>query len=112
MATLHVALEKVAEEAAAVVSRFTQVRQVMLFGSQVNGNATEWSDIDVALFISDHAAWDLEKRVKVSSAVMRELGSDVEVHFFPAEALVECDPASFSAWVLKHGVKVKFPRQN
>jgi hypothetical protein len=48
----------------------------------------------------------LAKRVKTAVAVMKEAGDDIEIHFFPAESLVNPDPASFAAFIMQNGVRV------
>jgi predicted nucleotidyltransferase len=88
------------------LKRHTPVAAAVLFGSQVEGSASEDSDIDLAVFIEGAERWDLRQRVRLSCRVQREAGDRVELHIFPAAALKHCEPASFAAYVLRHGVKV------
>jgi predicted nucleotidyltransferase len=106
MAQLDVVIQERTQIAIEVVSRFTRVVCAYLFGSQVDGTADRWSDIDLAVFVEGLASWDLHDRVRIAAQVQKEAGDDVEVHFLPAEALKERDPASFAAWVLTHGLKL------
>ena len=91
----------------AAVSRFGHVVRAYLFGSQVEGTADRWSDIDVAVFVEGVESWDMHHRARVAAQVQKTAGDDVEIHFLPAKALQERDDASFAAWVLIHGMEVQ-----
>jgi predicted nucleotidyltransferase len=106
MAQLDAVTERKARVALAVVSRLTRVVRAYLFGSQLEGAADRWSDVDLAVFIEGLEAWNLHDRARVFAQVQKEAGDDVEVHFLPAQALQEHDPAGFAAWVLAHGAEV------
>jgi len=99
-----------AAEALGVLSRHASVAAAFLFGSQVDGNATADSDIDLAAFIEGAEEWGLRQRTRVIVLVQREAGHDIELHIFPASALEHCEPASFAAYVQKHGIKVNAER--
>jgi len=100
-------IDRKAHAALIVVSRLAHVTRAYLFGSQVEGRADRWSDIDVAVFIEGLEKWNLHDRARASAQVQKEVGDDVEVHFLPAQALQEHDPAGFAAWVMAHGVEVR-----
>ena len=106
MAQLDITVEQRARAAVACLSRFAAVTAAYLFGSQVEGRADRWSDIDLAVFIEGLEAWDLHDRARIAAQVQKGAGDDIELHFFPAEALQRRHPASFAAWVLNHGVKL------
>jgi len=95
-----------ADRAVSALSRFTDVSAAFVFGSQVDGQPTEESDIDVAAFISEADNWDILERARVASLVQAEVGDDVELHFFASSRLEHPDPASFAAYVMKHGVPI------
>jgi len=105
MAQLDVAIEERVRAALACLSRLAPVRAAYLFGSQVEGRADRWSDIDLAVFIEGVEEWNLHDRARIAAQVQGEAGDDVEPHFFPAEALEHRHDASFAAWILNHGVK-------
>ena len=107
MAQLDVVIEQRSKVAVAAVSRFGRVVRAYLFGSQVEGTADRWSDIDLAVFVEGVESWDMHQRARVAAQVQKTAGDDVEVHFIPAKALEERDDASFAAWVLTHGVEVR-----
>jgi predicted nucleotidyltransferase len=107
MAQLDVVIEQRSKVAVAAVSRFGRVVRAYLFGSQVEGTADRWSDIDLAVFVEGVESWDMHHRARIAAQVQKTAGDDVEIHFLPAKALQERDDASFAAWVLTHGVEVQ-----
>jgi predicted nucleotidyltransferase len=106
MAQLDIAIEERARAAVVSLSRFAKVTAAYLFGSQVDGTPDQWSDIDVAVFVEGVEAWSLPDRARIAAQVQKEAGDDIELHFFPAEALQHHHKASFAAWVLNHGVRL------
>jgi predicted nucleotidyltransferase len=80
------------------------VRAVYLFGSQAEGRADSWSDIDLAVFMDEVEAWDLPQRARLMAAVQIEAGWDVEAHLFASRNLDHPEAGSFSEYILKHGV--------
>lgn len=106
MAQLDVAIEERARAAVVSLSRFAKVAAAYLFGSQVEGRADEWSDIDLAVFVGGLEAWNLHDRARIAAQVQKEAGDDIELHFFPAEAIQHHHKASFAAWVLDHGIRI------
>ncbi len=106
MARLDFVIDQKTKVAVAAVSRFGRVVRAYLFGSQVEGTADQWSDIDLAVFVEGVESWDMHDRARIAAQVQNAAGDEVEIHFLPAKALKECDAASFAAWVLTHGVEV------
>jgi len=107
MAQRDAVIEEKTQAALKTVSRFARVARAYLFGSQVEGTADRWSDIDLAVFVEGAESWDLHQRARVAAQVQKEAGDDVEIHFLSAKTLEERDSASFAAWVLFHGVEVR-----
>jgi len=95
-----------ARAAVACLSRFATVTAAYPFGSQVEGRADQWSDIDLAVFVEAVEAWSLPDRAQIAARVQNEAGDDIELHLFPAESLQHHHSASFAAWVLDHGVRL------
>jgi predicted nucleotidyltransferase len=106
MAQLDITIEERARTAVACLSRFATVTAAYVFGSQVEGKADQWSDIDLAVFVEGAEAWNLHDRARIAAQVQKEAGDDIELHFFPAEALQHRHSASFATWVLDHGVRL------
>lgn len=106
MAVLDIGIKDKAMLAVKTLSRFGVVRAAYLFGSQVEGTADEWSDIDIAAFMDGVEEWDIRRRTQAMVMVMDEAGDDVEVHLFPVSALENPERGSFAEYILKHGVKI------
>ena len=106
MAQLDSTVERRARAAVSSLSRFAPVTAAYLFGSQVEGRADQWSDIDLAVFVEGLEAWDLHDRARIAAQVQAEAGDDIELHFFPTASLHHHQSASFASWVLNHGVKL------
>ncbi len=112
MAVIDVVVERRVKQALDALSRHARVKAAYLFGSQVEGNIDEFSDIDVAAFIETRDHWDFRKRAEIAVIIQKEVGDDIDIHFFPAEALTHAEPASFAAYILKHGVPVAIEGDN
>lgn len=97
-------IEDKARKAVDNLASLVNIEAVYLFGSQTDGTADEWSDIDIALFIDGVENWDMHTRARTSAMIQKEVGDDVELHFFPAEALRDAPPASFARYILKNGI--------
>lgn len=95
-----------ARDAVKLLAGAAKVRAAYLFGSQVTGQTHEFSDVDIGVFIEGLETMDLDRRVDLEILVQEHLGNDLELHFFPAEALVHADPAGFAAYILRQGVSI------
>ncbi len=94
------------QAAIGLLARDAEIVAAYLFGSQIDGTADRWSDIDLAVFIEGLESWGLRDRVRASVRVQRQIGDEIELHLFPARALRNDDPASLAAWVMAHGIPV------
>jgi len=112
MAVVDAVIEQRAKQAIQALSRYARVRAAYLFGSRVEGKPDEFSDVDIAAFIDNLKNWDFWRRAEIAVLVQKEVGDDIELHFFPAEALTHAEPASFAAYILSHGIPVAFEREN
>ena len=88
MAVLDAGVEDKALAAVRTLSRRGVIRVAYVFGSQTEGRADAWSDIDVAVFMEGVEGLDIRGRAGLVAQVMEEAGSDVEVHVFPALSLL------------------------
>lgn len=104
MAVVDAAVEQKAQAALRILARRAHVRAAYLFGSRVEGTADEWSDIDIAAFIDEADAWDLDQRVAACVEPQRLVGDDIELHLFPTRSLRNPPRASFAQYILSHGV--------
>jgi len=71
---------------------------VILFGSYVNGNPNEWSDIDIAILINDFQGDWLETAAMLCS-LTRRVSIDIEPHLLDKT----CDRSGFVEHVIKTG---------
>jgi predicted nucleotidyltransferase len=106
MGTVDTIVESRAAAAVKILARLGVVRAAYVFGSQVEGTADAWSDIDVGAFIEGVEHWDIRKRAEAMALVMEEAGSDVEAHLFPASALDNPARGGFAEYVLQHGIPI------
>ena len=104
MTAIEDEIERRALAAIEILARMAPVRAAYLFGSHVEGQPGQWSDIDVAVFMEGIEDGDLERHVKAMSKVQLEIGYDVEAHLFPASSFDNPEPASFAQYILRHGV--------
>ena len=107
MGVLAPEIERKALVGIRVLSKFAPVRAAYVFGSQVDGGADKWSDIDLAAFMDDVENWDVLRRADVMAAVMDETDANVEAHLFPSSSFEEPLQGSFAQYISKHGVRVE-----
>ncbi len=108
MAGLHPLIRKQTRNAIRALSQYALVRAAYVFGSQADGTAGAFSDIDLGVFIENLSEWILPKRAHAAANVQKEAGDEIELHFFSADALTRPIQASFADFVLRHGIRV-FP---
>ncbi len=106
MATIDAVINERLQQAVEILSQQFSVQAAYLFGSWAKGTADAWSDVDLAVFVKDIETLDLRTRARASAYVQKQTGDDIEVHFFPAEALQQADSASFTAYILEHGLPI------
>jgi len=106
MAIVNDLIQQRAGRAVEIVAQQAAVRAAYLFGSQAEGTADELSDIDIAAFVEGAEQWDLPRRVSIGVEAQKQVGDDIEIHFFSAELLEEPPAASFAAYILTHGVLI------
>ena len=107
MVVVNDLIQQRARRAVEVVAQHVPVRAAYLFGSQAEGTADQFSDSDIAAFVEGAEQWDLQRRVRIGMEAQRQVGDDVEVHFFPAELLENPPAASFAAYVQSHGAIIE-----
>lgn len=74
-----------------------------LFGSYVKGNATEWSDIDIALLTKEFIGDSLDFRFLLTK-IGHEIDINIEPHPFLINEFNENDPLALE--ILKNGEKI------
>jgi len=106
MVALNPLIKAQVQKAVDTLSRRQKISAVYVFGSQVDGTANKWSDIDVAVFMEGIEKLDIRDRARLSASAQKAAGDDLEVHFFRRESLDHPIPASFAQFVLTTGVRI------
>jgi len=92
--------------AATAMRKRLDVTAVYLFGSQVRKTNDQWSDIDIGVFLAGFDTASFSERIRAIVEVQRELGDDLEFHFFDASDPANQESVSFAAEIIKTGVRV------
>lgn len=81
-----------------------RIERAILFGSQVLGTATEYSDIDVALVSPDFSGTRFLDNQRMTNAILR-VNSGIETHPFTREDFL--DSPFVRGEILRYGIEVK-----
>jgi predicted nucleotidyltransferase len=73
------------------VQRQRRISTVYLYGSQIKGTATEWSDIDLAIVSPDFGADLFQERVDLLR-LAAQIDDRIESHLFRPEDFTNNDP--------------------
>jgi uncharacterized protein len=76
------------------IPKSIQVDQVYIFGSYLEGNATEDSDIDVIVVSNDFHNMDDDKRLAILSEAARNIELDIEAWGFTNQEIENADELS------------------
>jgi predicted nucleotidyltransferase len=79
------------------------ILKVFLFGSQTNGTAHNWSDIDLAVVSKDFVGDYFDDSQKIRRAKLNT-SYDLEIHPFRPEDFTEDNP--FVLEILKTGIRI------
>jgi len=101
-------IQKRAVRALALLDSEISVVRGYLFGSYVDGEADEYSDVDIAAFIDAGEKLILRRKVQLMSLVQQNVGDDIEVHLFPASALEGADTATFTSFIVRKGKPIAY----
>ena len=81
-ATLITVVEQFKQE---LESRKVRVEKLILFGSHVNGNIHEGSDIDVVVISSDFSTMNYWERIDCLTEAVYQVGAPIEASAFTPE---------------------------
>ena len=93
-ATVREIANKYAEE----VRKVLDPSEIILFGSYVDGNPNEWSDIDIAILINDFQG-DWLETASLLCGMTRRVSIDIEPHLLDET----CDKSGFIEHIKKTG---------
>jgi len=91
-------VREIAARYAEKVNKVLKPNAIILFGSYVNGNPHEWSDIDIAVVMNDYQGNWLET-ASMLCGLSWEVSLDIEPHLLDET----CDKSGFVEHVIKTG---------
>jgi predicted nucleotidyltransferase len=106
MAVINDIIQRKALAAVEFIGQAEPVQAAYLFGSQIDGPADEFRDIDIAVFIRDAENWDFRKQVTPAVRTRTEVGDDIERHFFAAYMLDNPPQAGFAEYEIENGIRI------
>ncbi len=106
MAESEAAVSEAVERALEFLRERITIDAAVLFGSYVNGEPHEYSDIDLAVFSKDVEQMGLRERVQIAVEIQMQCDSKIELHLYPKKALEEARPTNFHGYILKTGRRI------
>lgn len=100
-------VERLSRQALAILEAELPIEAAFLFGSYVEGRASEGSDIDLAIFTQERPRLRLADRSRLQLRVQRNCAPDMELHFYSAESLQSARPTNFYGYLLKSGKRIR-----
>jgi predicted nucleotidyltransferase len=94
--------DTIIKKAAAYLSETFDRPEIFVFGSFSNGKFTEYSDLDMALFLEDYDKYSLKDFARILFYIQNHISSRIELHFFPKKN----EPLTFSEHIKNTGKKV------
>jgi len=92
---------ELAKEYANIVSRHFSVKEVILYGSYASNRAHEYSDIDIAVIVSELNGDFLDAEKK-----LYKLRREIDLRIEPVLIIDDEDISGFKERVLKSGIKI------
>lgn len=99
-------LERTIEEGLAHLRQRIRIEAAYLFGSQMSGEANEYSDIDLAIFSPDVDGLNVVERIHLTAQLALGCDSNLELHLFPMQALANARPTNFAGYIVTHGKRL------
>ena len=100
-------VERISRQALDMLDAELPIAAAFLFGSYAEGRAREDSDIDLAVFTDRHARLKMPEKSQLQLRVQRHCALDLELHFYPADALDAARPTNFCGYLLEHGKRLR-----
>ncbi len=83
-----------------------RVEAAYLFGSQVQGEVHEHSDIDLAVFSPDANHMSLDERIRLRADLAVDCDPRLELHLYSSRALANARPTNFAGYIIAHGKRL------
>jgi predicted nucleotidyltransferase len=79
------------------------VTEAYLFGSQLDGTATEDSDIDIAAFSPAADSMRYDEKIALIVDIEKQVGGPIDLHVFGDRCLSEARPTNLFGYIRAHG---------
>lgn len=96
-------IDKTISHAVECLKEYFNIKEVILFGSQLTPKADKFSDIDLAVISSDFKNKYLDEIVTILSKVSISCNNAVEIHPYSIEEFRQARPSNFLGQILKTG---------
>lgn len=96
-------IEKIAWQAIECLKEYFDIKEVILFGSQVSGKTNRFSDIDLAVISPDFKRKRFEDLAHIFAKISLFCNNTVEIHPYSFDDLKEARPTNFLGQILKTG---------
>jgi len=97
---------EIARKTVALLQKRIPVVEAWVFGSYVNGEPREESDIDLAVFTPAVEGMSLLERIELKVPIEIEVDAEVEIHLYPESALQNARPSNMYGHVRLTGKRV------
>lgn len=96
-------IDKVVFQAVEYLQEYFAIKEVILFGSQLSGKATKFSDIDLAVISPDFQNKSFEDLANIFAKLSLLCNSSIEFHPYSLSDFKEARPTNFLGQILKTG---------
>jgi uncharacterized protein len=103
MAKTRNKIDRVVFQAVGCLKEYFNIKEVVLFGSQLTSKANKFSDIDLAVISPDFKNKYLDEIITILAEVSISCNSAVEIHPYSSDELKEARPSNFLGQILKTG---------
>lgn len=99
-------VDSLAQQALARLEQELPIQAAFLFGSYHDGQPSDGSDIDLAVF-TPAPPLRIADRARLQLQLQQQCAPDLELHLFPAEALHSARPTNFYGYLLQHSKRLR-----
>jgi predicted nucleotidyltransferase len=100
-------VDQLSQQALETLEKELPITAAFLFGSYVEGGAHEGSDIDLAIFTPERPRLTIAEKSRLQLDVQRRCALDLELHFYPAEAIDAARPTNFYGYLVQRGKRLR-----
>jgi predicted nucleotidyltransferase len=96
-------LEQQIDDAIHYLSKYFNIKQVILFGSQLSGRADSFSDVDLAVISPDFENKNYEEILNVFAGLAIKVSARIDIHPYTERDLLKARPTNFLGSIVKRG---------